>query len=122
MIQTLRSVLSPPHPAGMPFIIGGAVVAFVGLFVSAWLLALGVALTLFCLYFFRDPERVAPVRPGAVVAPADGRVVSVLQVPPPVELGLGTGKREYDKRHTLAEREGRREAERALAARNRRNR
>ncbi len=39
-----------------------------------------------------------------------------------VELALGTGKREYDKRHTLAEREGRREAERALAARNRRNR
>ena len=39
-----------------------------------------------------------------------------------VELGLGTGKREYDKRHTLAEREGRREAELALAARNRRNR
>jgi SsrA-binding protein len=39
-----------------------------------------------------------------------------------VELGLGTGKREYDKRHTLAEREGRREAERALAARNRRAR
>lgn len=39
-----------------------------------------------------------------------------------VELALGTGKREYDKRHALAEREGRREAERALAARNRRNR
>jgi len=39
-----------------------------------------------------------------------------------VELALGTGKREYDKRHALAEREGRREAERALAARNRANR
>jgi SsrA-binding protein len=39
-----------------------------------------------------------------------------------VELAIGTGKREYDKRHALAEREGRREAERALAARNRRNR
>jgi SsrA-binding protein len=39
-----------------------------------------------------------------------------------VELALGTGKREFDKRHALAEREGRREAERALAARNRRNR
>ena len=39
-----------------------------------------------------------------------------------VELALGTGKKEYDKRHALAEREGRREAERALAARNRRNR
>ncbi len=36
-----------------------------------------------------------------------------------VEIALATGKREYDKRQTLAEREGRREAERALAARNR---
>ena len=38
------------------------------------------------------------------------------------ELTLGTGRREYDKRRTLAESEGRREAERALAARDRRNR
>jgi SsrA-binding protein len=36
-----------------------------------------------------------------------------------VEIALATGKREYDKRQSLAEREGRREAERALAARNR---
>jgi SsrA-binding protein len=36
-----------------------------------------------------------------------------------VEVALATGKREYDKRHTLAERESRREAERALAARTR---
>ena len=35
------------------------------------------------------------------------------------EIAVATGKREYDKRQTLAEREGRREAERALAARNR---
>ena len=90
MIQTMRSVLSPPHPAGRPFIAGGAVLALAGLFISPWLLALGVVFTLFCLYFFRDPERVAPVRPGAVVAPAGGRGVSVLQVPPPLELGLGT--------------------------------
>ncbi len=36
-----------------------------------------------------------------------------------VEIAVATGKREYDKRQTLAERESRREAERALAARNR---
>jgi len=36
-----------------------------------------------------------------------------------VELGVATGKREYDKRQTIAERESKREAERALAARNR---
>jgi SsrA-binding protein len=36
-----------------------------------------------------------------------------------VEIALATGKREYDKRHAIAARESRREAERALAARNR---
>ncbi|MBA8795752.1 SsrA-binding protein [Friedmanniella endophytica] len=36
-----------------------------------------------------------------------------------VELGVGTGKREYDKRQSIASRDARREAERALAARNR---
>jgi SsrA-binding protein len=37
-----------------------------------------------------------------------------------VEIALATGKREYDKRQTIAARESKREAERALAARNRR--
>ena len=37
-----------------------------------------------------------------------------------VEIALATGKREYDKRHAIAARESKREAERALASRNRR--
>jgi phosphatidylserine decarboxylase len=49
--------------------------------------------TLFCLFFFRDPERVPPGRPGALVAPADGRVASVAPAVPPVELGLGANPR-----------------------------
>lgn len=89
LAQTLRFVLSPPHPAGHPFIIGGIAAAVLGLLVSKWLVAAGLLFTLFCLYFFRDPERVAPARPGAVVAPADGRVVSVIKAVPPIELGLG---------------------------------
>ena len=88
-IESFRSVLAPPHPVGRPFILGGVVAALLGLFVGAWLVWLGVLFTLFCLYFFRDPERVPPARPGAVVAPADGRVVSVTQAVPPAELGLG---------------------------------
>jgi phosphatidylserine decarboxylase len=48
---------------------------------------------LFCLFFFRDPERVAPNRPGAIVAPADGRIVSVAPGVPPAELGLGPAER-----------------------------
>ncbi len=93
IVQTIRSVLAPPHPAGRPFIAGGVLAALAGLVVGAWLFWLGVVFTLFCLYFFRDPERVAPGRAGAVVAPADGRVVSVMPAVPPVELGLGPAPR-----------------------------
>ena len=87
--ETVRIVFPPTHPAGRPFLAIGAVVAFVGLFLGAWLFWLGLLFLAFCLYFFRDPARFAPARAGAVVSPADGRVVSVLQVVPPVELGLG---------------------------------
>ncbi len=89
LAETLRVVFIPPHPAGRPFIAGGVLLLLVGLFVSPWLAGLGAAFTLFCLFFFRDPERFAPARPGAVVSPADGRVVVVDFAVPPVELGLG---------------------------------
>ena len=46
-------------------------------------------LTLWCIYFFRDPPRVTPVREGLVVAPADGRVSQITTAAPPHELGLG---------------------------------
>jgi phosphatidylserine decarboxylase len=36
-----------------------------------------VCLSLFCFSFFRDPERVVPSDPGAIVSPADGRVVVI---------------------------------------------
>ena len=87
---SIRLVLSPPHPAGRPFILGGVAAAVVGLAVGAWLAWIGLIFTLFCLYFFRDPERVPPARPGMVLAAADGRVVLVGPAIPPAELGLGT--------------------------------
>jgi phosphatidylserine decarboxylase len=85
----IRGVLAPPHPAGRPFILGGLVAILVGIVAGAWLVWLGLIFTLFCLYFFRDPERAPPQRAGLFLAPADGRVVSVKQAAPPAELGLG---------------------------------
>ena len=91
--DTMRHVLAPPHPAGLPFIWGGALAMLLSLFAGWWLFWLALLFVLFCLYFFRDPERVPPGRPSAVVAPADGRVVSVSPAVPPPELGLGPAPR-----------------------------
>jgi len=93
LIASLRMVLAPPHRAGYPFIAAGAAVTLVGLLVSHWLFWLGLAFTLFALYFFRDPERVTPKRPGFAVAPADGHVCSIMMAPPPPELGIGSEPR-----------------------------
>ncbi|MBV8457136.1 MAG: phosphatidylserine decarboxylase [Acetobacteraceae bacterium] len=91
--DTLRLVFAPPHRAGMPFIIGGIVVCVIGLALAYWLAWLAGLFVLFCLYFFRDPERTAPGRPGLLLAPADGKVVSVAPAVPPLELGLTPGTR-----------------------------
>lgn len=83
-------VLAPPHPAARPFLIGGGAAALLGLLLlGEWLFWLGAAFVACCLYFFRDPERVPPDRPGLVLAPADGHVVGIAPAPPPPELGLG---------------------------------
>ena len=93
LLETVRLVLAPPHRAGHPFIAGGAAVAVAGLFVGHFVFSAGLIFTLFSLYFFRDPERVPPPRPGLVVSAADGVVVSIGPAIPPPELGLGPAPR-----------------------------
>lgn len=93
IFDSIKSVLARPHPAGTPFIGAGLVLFVIGLVFAHWLAWIGGLFTLFCLYFFRDPERVPPPRGDAVVAPADGLVVIVDHAPPPPELGLGPAPR-----------------------------
>jgi phosphatidylserine decarboxylase len=93
LINDISHVLAPPHPAGRPFILGGLVAIMLGLVLGPWVAWLGLLFTLFCLFFFRDPERVPPGRAGALLAPADGRVTSVAPAVPPAELGLGATPR-----------------------------
>ncbi len=85
----LRQVLAPIHPDGWRFIAIFAAVTALLFWLAQPLGWIGVIATLWCVYFFRDPWRVTPTRPGLVIAPADGRVVSVAPATPPAELGLG---------------------------------
>ena len=96
LIRSLRLVLAPPHPAGRPFLLGAGLAAFGARLLGRrfrWLSHAGMLFGGFCLYFFRDPERFPPATPGAVLAPADGHIVSIEQVPAPPELGLGDAPR-----------------------------
>jgi phosphatidylserine decarboxylase len=77
------------HPAGWPFIAAFAILALLLGLISTALFFIGAILTAWCFYFFRDPQRVTPVRPGLIVSPADGRVIAISEVTPEADLGLG---------------------------------
>lgn len=80
--------IKPMHPEGRKFVAIFALVTF-GLFVISDVLGwIGVGLTVWCYYFFRDPERVTPERPGLIVSPADGIVSLIEPAIPPAELGM----------------------------------
>src|SRR5580700_9946797 len=89
VINSIRSQLSPIHPLGYPFIGGFAVAAVVLFWLWHPLGVLGAIATAWCVYFFRDPPRITPVREGLVVAPADGRISRISQAGAPPELNLG---------------------------------
>lgn len=93
LLQTIKSVLVPIHPAGYPFIAIFAAVALVLALISSFLGWLGLIATGWCVYFFRNPERVSPIREGLIVSPADGVVQTITKVIPPKELELGDGER-----------------------------
>jgi phosphatidylserine decarboxylase len=89
LVTTIKNTLVPINREGYPFIaIFAGVTLLLGIF-STTLFWLGLILTAWCTYFFRDPERVTPVDDKLVVSPADGMVSAVGPAVPPRELGLG---------------------------------
>jgi phosphatidylserine decarboxylase len=89
VLASIRSQLVPVHREGMPFIAAFAAASLVLFWLWSPLGWLAAMATAWCAYFFRDPQRVTPVRDGIVVAPADGRVSRIANAVPPAELALG---------------------------------
>ena len=85
----LKTVLVPVHSAGWPFIVLFASVGILMTWMFAPLGFVGLVLTTWCIYFFRDPPRVTPDGDGLVISPADGVVQSIVQAAPPAELEMG---------------------------------
>jgi phosphatidylserine decarboxylase len=83
----------PIHREGWPFI---ALFAAVNLIAALLAPALGwllLPVTIWCIAFFRDPERVTPTADGLIICPADGKLLPLVDAVPPEELGLGQALR-----------------------------
>ena len=95
--KTLQSMKSKPnlfqiHKEGYIFVCIFAVATSVLGIIWAPLGWIGVVLTLWCIYFFRDPDRVIPLG-DYILSPADGIVSKITTVEIPEELGMGNEKR-----------------------------
>ena len=77
------------RPEGHLFIAIFVVVAIILFTVAQWLGCAGIILVGWCIYFFRDPDRVTPIEEGLIISPADGVIQMVGDAAPPPELDMG---------------------------------
>lgn len=90
LVDTIRNTFVPIHKEGYRFIAIFFVVSAVLGMLWEPLFWIGLILTAWCAYFFRDPVRVTPQDDDLVISPADGRVSSVQMMVPPADLNLGS--------------------------------
>ena len=81
------------HREGYPFIALFAAVNLLAFLLSPWLAWLLLPVTIWCVAFFRDPERKIPEEPGLIICPADGKLLPIVDAVPPAELGMGKAPR-----------------------------
>ena len=84
----LNTFIKPMHREGIKFIIIFSVTSLILFFIYIPLGWVGIGLTIWCYYFFRDPKRTIPVRDGLLVSPADGVISLIEKTMPPPELDI----------------------------------
>jgi phosphatidylserine decarboxylase len=76
----LKERTGPIARPGYRFIVMGLIVSLLGLWTGKLFIFLGLLLTVFFIYFFRDPDRLVPAQAGLIISPADGQVISLERV------------------------------------------
>ena len=93
-MDALKAVIVPVNREGYRFIAIFVLATIILFWIADPLGWLGVLLSCWCVYFFRDPERTTPSRDGLIISPADGVVQSIEMAVPPEELGMGEKPRQ----------------------------
>ena len=88
LMKMRDTFIKPMHPEGRKFVAIFAVITVLLFLIWSVLGWIGVGLTIWCYYFFRDPVRVTPTREGLIISPADGVVSLIEPAIPPAELGM----------------------------------
>ena len=88
-MNMMKVIAVPMHPEGRKF-----VAIFAAITAALWLVWeplfwLGVGMTVWCYYFFRDPVRSVAQKPGLILSPADGVISLITKTVPPTEMLLG---------------------------------
>ena len=88
----LDKIFPKIHNEGYKFIVIFVLVTIILYFISGFLGFIGLVLTIWCYYFFRDPERISIGDENYLTSPADGLILQVLETEGPKELGLENKK------------------------------
>ena len=88
----LNKIFPKIHDEGYKFLVIFVVVTIILYFINGLLGFIGFVLTIWCYYFFRDPERISIGDENYLTSPADGEVLQVIETEGPKELGLENKK------------------------------
>ena len=88
----ISKVFPKIHAEGYKFLVIFGIATLVLYFISSFLGLIGLVLTIWCYYFFRDPERQSINNEDYLVSPADGEIIKIEEVNGPKELGLENKK------------------------------
>ena len=87
-MKMLNTFIIPMHREGIKFVLIFSAISVVLFLIYLPLGWIGIGLTIWCFYFFRDPKRITPVREGLIVSPVDGVISLIEKTMPPPELGI----------------------------------